>query len=279
MTRKADGLKLLESSFSAALETSVLGRTTWFSVQDGSTNDTARAWALETDQAPHGALVFTELQTRGRGRHGRDWEAQAGLNLMFSLVLRPDLPASDFPMLTLAAGKAVRAALDEAAPGVRPLIKWPNDVLMSGRKCSGILLESSIGTGVEGNFVILGIGVNVNQASFDADIVDSATSLILETGRPQDRGHLLARILGFLESELDLLASDRARFLSEYEAVMAGVGRSVNWGREWKAGVICGISEDGALRLSSPTGEELLYAGEFTFEYQQGENDENEAHF
>jgi BirA family biotin operon repressor/biotin-[acetyl-CoA-carboxylase] ligase len=141
-----------------------------------------------------GATVAADLQTRGRGRLGRRWEAPAGRALLFSVLLRPSPPMSLWPELSLVAGEAVAAALPLPAT-----VAAPNDVLAGGRKLAGILPEASDGR------VVLGIGVNVNQRADElpAEAAKPPTSLRLETGRDWPRGPLLAAILLELERRYD----------------------------------------------------------------------------
>jgi BirA family transcriptional regulator, biotin operon repressor / biotin---[acetyl-CoA-carboxylase] ligase len=147
---------------------------------------------------PEGATVATDLQTRGRGRLGRTWEAPAGRALLFSVLLHPTPPMALWPELSLVAGDAVAAAL-RAEAGVSAALSHPNDVVVEGRKLAGILPEASTGK------VRLGIGVNVNQAADElpAETPKPPTSLRLETGRDWLRAPLLAAILLELERGYD----------------------------------------------------------------------------
>jgi BirA family transcriptional regulator, biotin operon repressor / biotin---[acetyl-CoA-carboxylase] ligase len=147
---------------------------------------------------PEGGTVATDLQTRGRGRLGRTWEAPAGRALLFSVLLHPTPPMALWPELSLVAGDAVAAAL-RAEAGVSAALSHPNDVVVEGRKLAGILPEASTGK------VRLGIGVNVNQAADElpAETPKPPTSLRLETGRDWLRAPLLAAILLELERGYD----------------------------------------------------------------------------
>ena len=153
---------------------------------------------LLAPDAPEGALAVADAQTRGRGRLGRRWDAVPGTSLLCSLVLRPPVEPERLPELSLVAGRACAEAIAEIT-GLEPTIKFPNDVLLGGRKVAGILAEAS------GGRVVLGIGVNVNQ---DAEELPRgtripATSLRLEYGRPLDRGALLVALLARLEEHYD----------------------------------------------------------------------------
>ena len=143
---------------------------------------------------PEGAVACTEEQTEGRGRLGRSWHAPARTSVLVSVLLTPALESSRLPELSLVAGRAVADAL-EAEAGVTPSLKFPNDVLVDGKKVAGILAEASEGR------VVLGIGVNVNQTAEElpAEAQTPPTSLRVETGRELDRTRLLAAILEQLE--------------------------------------------------------------------------------
>ena len=152
---------------------------------------------LEPDEA-EGATVATDLQTQGRGRLGRTWEAPSGRALLFSVLLHPRPPMALWPELSLVAGDAVATALREQT-GVPAELSHPNDVLIEGRKVAGILPEASVGR------VVLGIGVNVNQTEEElpTEKPKPATSLRIETGREWPRAPLLTAILVELERRYD----------------------------------------------------------------------------
>jgi BirA family biotin operon repressor/biotin-[acetyl-CoA-carboxylase] ligase len=145
-----------------------------------------------------GAVAVAEEQTEGRGRLGRSWEAPEGTSVLVSVLLRPAVQAARLPELSLVAGGAVAEAIAEVT-GIEPTIKFPNDVLIAGRKVAGILAESSEGR------VVLGIGVNANQTreQLPADAQTEPTSLRLELGEPVNRVQLLAAILLQLERAYD----------------------------------------------------------------------------
>jgi BirA family biotin operon repressor/biotin-[acetyl-CoA-carboxylase] ligase len=146
------------------------------------------------DDDPEGAIAVAEEQSEGRGRLGRLWHAPAGTSVLVSVLLRPEIESALLPELSLVAGGAVAEAIAEVT-GVEPAIRFPNDVLIGGRKVAGVLAESSEGR------VVLGVGVNVNQTleQLPADVQTEPTSLKLELGAPVDRAVLLAALLGRLE--------------------------------------------------------------------------------
>jgi len=150
------------------------------------------------DDEAEGAVAVAEEQTEGRGRLGRNWEAPAGTSVLVSVLLLPTVAASRLPELSLVAGNAVAEAILEVT-GIEPAIKFPNDVLIGGRKVAGILAESSEGR------VVLGIGVNANQTleQLPAKAQTEPTSLRLELGKPVSRLRLLAAILLQLERAYD----------------------------------------------------------------------------
>ena len=148
---------------------------------------------LEPD-APEGAVAVAEEQTEGRGRLGRRWDAPRHSSVLVSVVLEPAVAPDRLPELSLVAGRAVAAAVAETA-GLAPTVRFPNDVLINGKKVAGILAEAS------GTRVVLGIGVNANQRR--DELLEAATSLRAEMETPVDRAALLASILASLEREYD----------------------------------------------------------------------------
>jgi BirA family biotin operon repressor/biotin-[acetyl-CoA-carboxylase] ligase len=148
--------------------------------------------------APEGALAAAEEQTEGRGRLGRRWLASSGSSLLCSLQLRPGVPGEHLPELTGVAAHAVAETL-AAVAAVEPELKFPNDVLVGGRKLAGVLAEAREGR------VVLGIGINVNvrEAELPRDVDTPATSLLVETGRQLDRAELLVELLERFERRYD----------------------------------------------------------------------------
>jgi BirA family biotin operon repressor/biotin-[acetyl-CoA-carboxylase] ligase len=149
-------------------------------------------------EAPEGAVVVAGEQTEGRGRLGRRWLAPAGTSLLCSVQLRPAVPGERVPELTGVAARGCAEAI-EALTGLSPELKFPNDVLVDGRKTAGVLAEAREGR------VVLGIGVNVNvsEEQLPADVDFPATSLLVETGRELDRAELLVEVLACLERRYD----------------------------------------------------------------------------
>lgn len=233
----------------------------------GSTNTEAAAWAR--DGAPEGSVVVTEYQSAGRGRHGRTWNAQQGQNLMFSLVLRPTLRADRLGLITIAASVAVAEAIDPFVSPLRTTLKWPNDVLLDGRKTCGMLLESSISGKQAADAVVLGIGLNVNQSDFPEEIAETATSLRLATGRRIPRSPLFARLLRRLEARYEALETGRdedvrSAFHDRLSTLHEQTELHVQGGNRTISGTVTGITETGALRLDTEEGIETVHAGRVT---------------
>jgi BirA family biotin operon repressor/biotin-[acetyl-CoA-carboxylase] ligase len=153
---------------------------------------------LLREDAPEGAVAATDEQTHGRGRLGRTWLAPVGSSVLASIALRPDVPTANLAELSVVAGRACAAAIAELT-GLEPQLKWPNDVLIGGRKVAGILAEAREG------HVVLGIGINVAQREDELPerAEHPATSLLLERGATVERAELLAALLDHLEREYD----------------------------------------------------------------------------
>ncbi|HWS30839.1 MAG TPA: biotin--[acetyl-CoA-carboxylase] ligase [Clostridia bacterium] len=208
----------------ALLKTSAIGRSAVFLENVDSTNLEAKRMAQVG--CTHGQLVVSEHQREGRGRRGKAWSDKAGQSICMSLVLRPAISAELAPRYPLAAALALYETLDSM--GISAKIKWPNDLLHRGKKLSGILLEA--GMSEAGLFLVAGIGVNVNQASFDGDIRDTATSLRLIAGKELEREAVLAIMLNFMEGILPLCETDEGfeRLLNRYAAASCTFGQKVD---------------------------------------------------
>lgn len=229
-----------------------LGQVSITLAECGSTSDVAASWArgeLEGQgRAPHGAVVIADAQTRGRGRLGRSWHSPPGESLYFSAVLRPTLEPRRIPPLTLTAAVALAEAVLET--GVTPELKWPNDVLVGGRKLAGILTEL-VCAGQRIDFVVLGIGVNLNNERFPPELAASATSLGLVLGRRIEREAFVRALCERLEVWYERFTSagpapviaawkEHARMLGGRVTVTLGGPK----GPGQKAETITGVAED-----------------------------------
>jgi BirA family biotin operon repressor/biotin-[acetyl-CoA-carboxylase] ligase len=218
----------------------------------------AVAFALAAAGCADGTAVVADSQAAGRGRRGRAWLDEPGASLLLSVVLRPRLELSRLPLLSLAAAVAVAETLAEVA-GLAPRLKWPNDVLVSGRKIAGILLESRLGATP---LVVLGIGLNLTQRTFPPGLADRATSVALQTARPVDRERLLEVLLDALDRQrADLERGALAEVLQRWRALADTLGRSVTI--DDVHGVAADIDEAGALVVADGDGRRrLVFAGE-----------------
>ncbi len=259
--------RLFAEEIQRGLSTVWLGRTLHYFDEIDSTN--RMALDLARSGAAHGTAVIAEGQMAGRGRLGRSFHSPPHENLYTSIVLRPELDTAQAPTLLLAAGVAVAEAivawLGDAGP-VR--IKWPNDVLLHGRKTSGILME----LGAEEarvSHAILGIGVNLNvdPATFPDDFRERATSLAGFSGRTVDRAAFTRLLYSRLEDVLDAHArGGLAAVRSRFDAFFDMVGRSVKVhqiGDSVLEGTVLGLAESGALQIESSDGECVtVFAGD-----------------
>ena len=251
---KGAGDVLSEAELLSCLKTEWAGgRTVYFDATD-STN--AQAKRLAEAHAPHGTLVVSDRQDGGKGRRGRSWASPSGVGIWMSLILRPEIAPSSASMLTLAAALAVREGIQEET-GLSPLIKWPNDLVLNGKKICGILTEMSTEL-MEIQYVITGIGINVNQREFPPEIRDTATSLSLEAGRSFRRSSLIAAILKAFEKDYTafLKTGDLSLLLEEYNACLVNRGKEVcilDPSGEYRA-VAEGIDESGSLLVTLPDG-------------------------
>ncbi len=220
-------------------------------VSIGSTND----YLKELTDAPEFTCVVADEQTAGRGRRDRAWHSSPGEGLYLSILLRPP-SSSNIPLISLLAAVAVAETL--IARGVASVdIKWPNDVLVNGRKLCGILAEGASGAG--GVRIILGIGVNLNHASFPGELRETATSLFIETGRrvivDEFRDQLLERIAHWYDVwRRDEIAKIAGRW-QELSSYSRGQRVVVTLDGEQVIGVTDGLTEAGALRLITDKGE------------------------
>ena len=229
----------------------------------GSTNDEAKALA-EAD-AGHGEVVVAERQTGGRGRRGRSWVSPARRNVAFSVILRPEaLPPARAPELTLVAAVAVCDALRHS--GVHAGIKWPNDVLVGGRKIAGILTEMSAEAD-QVHWVVVGVGVNVNarREDFPEALRDQATSLLIEREHPSPRALFLAACLTSLEGWYDRHAEegfDPIRQAWRERSVTLGQEVQVSTDGAPVVGRAEDIDETGALLVRTPEGLVRITSGD-----------------
>ncbi len=228
-----------------------------------STNNCAKAVA--NIGAAEGVVVIAEEQTAGKGRLGRSWQANPEENLTFSIVLRPKISPEAVNLLPLYVAVAVAQAI-ERATALKVECKWPNDLLIGKRKVAGILIEGSIQQGIL-EYVVVGLGINVNQTKFPSDLMQKATSLKLETGQEIDRVQLFRHILSSFESSYTNSLRNgfestiptwltRSTMLNK-PIVVSQQGNIIN-------GVVKGLSKDGGIVLQTNGSEKTLFAGDVT---------------
>jgi BirA family biotin operon repressor/biotin-[acetyl-CoA-carboxylase] ligase len=237
-----------------------LGKPMHLVASSPSTSDEAKHAARAG--APHGATWVAEQQTAGRGRQGRAWLSTPGENLLFSVLVRTACVPSRLPPIALAAGLAVRDAVAIAAPESAPMLKWPNDVLVGGKKVAGVLVEAiTAGSRVEA--VIVGIGINVLTRDFPPEIADQATSIALVAATPPDRAAILADVIAALDRDLHVvLARGLGLLRARLEAVDALRDRRVR-SDSGDVGIASGIDDDGRLVVRRNDGISVRWnAGE-----------------
>ena len=246
--------------FQSLLTTTAFGRSFHYEPVVGSTMDLAREAGRAG--APHGHVVLADEQTAGRGRFGRRWIAPAGVNLSFTLLLRPDVAALE--RLSMAAALGVADGVRQAA-GVEPVFKWPNDLQVDGRKLAGILIESEL-AGARPQFALVGIGVNVNLGTGAVpEIAPIAVSLRDLTGREHPREPVLAAILASLESWYARADTPLTRDAWAARLVTLGRQISVSFAGQVESGVAESVTATGALLLRRADGTAVeLPAGEVT---------------
>ncbi|MDH7485154.1 MAG: biotin--[acetyl-CoA-carboxylase] ligase [Anaerolineae bacterium] len=266
--------ELSAAAIESALTTAWLGRPVHHFIQLGSTNDLARELARRG--AAEGTLVIAEEQTAGKGRLGRSWWAPPGSCLLLSLIFRPPLAPAQAQRLTMIAGLACAEAV-EAQTGLRPGLKWPNDLVLAERKLAGILTELET-AGERLDFAVVGLGLNVNvdfrQQATDAELRDSAIGLLQVLGRPVDRLALLNELLVRLEQRYERLRAGQSPH-AEWAACLVTLGQAVRvvtpspalppTGGGVLEGQAVGVDADGALLLRLADGRtERVLAGDVT---------------
>lgn len=228
-----------------------------------STNTLAMQAAA--DGEPEGAVFFAEEQTAGRGRGGHTWSSEPSVGVYCSSILRPPLAPADVLVMSLIAGLAVSSAVEDVT-GVRPDLRWPNDVLFGDRKFCGILTElNAEATSVR--HVVVGIGINVNQTTFADELKPIATSIALETGRSWSRVDLAAALLKSLDREYRALLQDPAgartsvfRRFTERSSYVSGADVHVDENGGY-TGITAGLDERGFLRVRTEIGMRTVLSG------------------
>lgn len=267
MTEKHDILTI--EGIKNCLATSFIGTDIYLFDAIDSTNDHAHKLAKEG--AKEGTVVLSESQSKGKGRLGRTWFSPSGTNIYLSVILRPQMPTSQITLLTFAAAIAVAKAIRDVT-GLDADIKWPNDILIKGKKVAGILSEmktdknpplppftkGGVG-GLSVKFSIIGIGINVNLDKKDIplELIDKATSIKIESNSAIDRKNLICRVLENLEKWYNLFERNEANdIIKEWKSLAITIGRDVKVqsGNSFVEGRAVDIDENGALLIKDRNG-------------------------
>ncbi len=257
------------------LQTEWAGRPTLVFDSVDSTNSEAKRRA--EDGADAGLLVIGEEQTAGRGRRGRSWASERGEGIFMSLLLRPDIAPGNASMLTLVMGLAVRDALEEVCGwdgrmsdhgSDKPrdiMIKWPNDIVIDGKKVCGILTEMSAEMDCV-HYIVIGVGINVHNDAFPEDVAQTATSIRQQTGEQISRAALVAACLKHFEEYYGMFleTQDLCALMDLYNTHLINRDREVcirDADRD-DTGTARGINARGELLVDTPQGERCVSAGE-----------------
>ena len=216
---------------------------------DSTQSDVQR---LAAEGAPEGTVVTARHQRAGRGRRGHEWWDAPGESLLVSVLLRPSAPPATAPQLSLVGGLVVAEAL--AGFGVTARIRWPNDLLVDGRKVCGILADAASDGAGRLHHVILGIGVNLNQSGFPAALAERATSLRLVTGRAHDAALVLDAVLAHLAPRYAAWQAGGFAALREAWLAHAGLSGQVVRLPDGTRGVAESVGDDGVLRARAGDG-------------------------
>ncbi len=253
------------AALDAALgETRFRGKLEFFpSIHSTNTHAMAQAEA----GAPDGSVYFADEQTAGRGRGTHAWSSPPGSGLYVSVLLRPSIAPADVLWLSLASGLAVRDAVRKIA-SLECDLRWPNDLLFGRKKFCGILTELNAEV-TRVRYLVIGIGINVHQPQFPADLSDIATSLHIETGRDWPRQELLAALLRFLDREIMALTVP-GNLLAATASILSRLEQASTWIRgkrvyveelEGYEGVTEGLDSRGFLQIRTAAGLRAVYSG------------------
>ena len=250
--------------FDIKLETELIGRNFIYCDEIESTNTELRSGKQQYKK--NGTVILAEKQLSGKGRKDRTWLSAKGLNLTFSILLTKEILAElNVNHLNLASSLAVSEAIENLYQ-LRTELKWPNDVLIESKKVAGILIETSVrGTNIER--VVIGIGINLNQISFQGDFKYLPTSLKLEVGADIDRENMLAETLNIFEEKLIGLTKTPKDILNEWRSKCKMIGDkiSITENQLVKSGIFYDIDDDGFLLLKKNNMVEKIHFGDVSF--------------
>ena len=228
-----------------------------------STNTKAKELAEEG--YPNGTLVVADYQRAGKGRRGRTWESPSGTGIFMTLMLKPDINHNNASMLTLVAALAVAKAISDIT-GEQALIKWPNDIVINGKKICGILTEMSAQFDYI-NHIVIGIGINVHNKDFPEEIKETASSLMIESGGQHfRRAEIIEKIMEYFEEyyEIYLETEDLSALVKEYNSLLVNMHKNVKVldPKEPFEGKAMGITPRGELIVDTWESRKLVSSGE-----------------
>lgn len=251
-----------EAEIKSLLHTEWAGQELFCFDEIDSTN--TRAKELAEQGYPSGTLVVADRQIAGRGRRGRSWDSPAGIGIFMTLLLKPDINPNNASMLTLVTALATAQAISDAT-GAEAKIKWPNDIVINGKKVCGILTEMSAQFDYI-NHIVIGIGINVHNESFPEEIRETASSLLLESGKRIHRADLIARFLERFEAgyAIFLQTEDLEGLMKDYNALLVNIQKQVRIldPKEPFEGKAIGITKRGELIVDTWESRKLVSSGE-----------------
>lgn len=234
-----------------------------------STNEEGKRQAAKGGE--DGLLIICDDQTAGKGRLGRSWQAEKNRGIYMSMVLYPDIMPGEIPQITLVTGIAVMRAINNVT-GLKTQIKWPNDIIINGKKLAGILAEMSAEM-EKVNYVVIGIGINVNMESFEGELKEKATSLYIETGKRFKRSLIINEFVKEFEiCYNEFCKNGFTSFVKEYNENCANAGKAVKTvgGRTNIEGISKGVNEKGEILIETDKGLTAVMAGEVSIRSSNG---------
>lgn len=253
---------LSQTELESNRQTSWIGEEIYYFDSTDSTN--TRAKKLAEEGSVHGTFVVADEQTGGRGRRGRGWDSQKGISVYMSLILKPEIEPGNASMLTLVAAMAVADGIEKTT-GLDCQIKWPNDIVVNGKKVCGILTEMSTQLDYI-NYIVIGIGINVQNESFPEELSAIATSLYLESGKRQNRAALIEAVWEAFEGYYDIFlkTEDLQGLVAKYNEKLANMNKQVRVldPKEPFEGKAMGITPKGELIVDTWEARKLVSSGE-----------------
>ena len=250
------------------VELESIRNTTWAGQEiyyyDVADSTNIRAKELAEEGHPSGTLVVADRQEAGRGRRGRSWDSPPGTGIFMTLLLKPDMNPNHASMLTLVAAMAVARAISKCA-NTEALIKWPNDIVIGGKKICGILTEMSAQFDFI-NHIVIGIGINVHNEHFPEEIAETAGSILLQTGKRIRRAELIEQILEQFEHYYAIFmeTEDLSGLVKEYNSILVNMNKSVRVldPKEPFEGKAMGITKKGELIVDTWESRKMVSSGE-----------------